>query len=100
MNLASQTSAIRAGALALLVAAFVAPSVHARPYPPPEPGDEQVVHAVSIGTPLAPQTAVPDVFERAVARHTIRVVAARASESAPTGEAKNQMPFTRLVKAG
>jgi hypothetical protein len=97
MNLAPQTSVLRAGALALLVAAFVVPSVHARPYPPPDAGDEQVVHAASIGTALTTQAPVPDVFERAVARHKAALAAARAPESDPMGEAKNQMPFTRLV---
>ena len=95
MNLAPQTAALRAGALALLVAAFVAPSVHARPYPPPDPGDEQVVHTAYIGQAI--QAAVPDVFERAVARHKAARVA-RASESAPAGEPKNQMPFNRPVR--
>jgi hypothetical protein len=99
MNLAPQVSAIRVGALALLVAAFVVPSVHARPYPP-EPGDEQVVHTVYVGTALAPQAAMPDVFERAVARHKAARAKARAAEAAPSGERKNQMPFTRLVRAG
>jgi hypothetical protein len=96
MNLAPQTTAIRAGALALLVAAFVAPAVHARPYPPPDPGDGQIVHAVSIGAAILPQGAVPDVFERAVARH--KAARVHTLDSAPTGEAKNQMPFIRLVR--
>jgi hypothetical protein len=95
MNLASQTSALRAGALALLVAAFVVPSVQARPYPP-DPGDEQVVHTVYLGQ--ATQAAVPDVFDRAVARHKAARAKIHASQSAPAGEPKNQMPFTRPVR--
>jgi hypothetical protein len=94
MNLAPQTAALRAGALALLVAAFVAPSVHARPYPP-EPGEERIVHTVYVGQAI--QQAVPDVFERAVARHKAAPAVVRAAESGPRGEPKNEMPFTRPV---
>jgi hypothetical protein len=95
MNLAPQTSALRAGALALLVAAFVVPSVHARPYPP-DPGDDQVVHTVYLGQAI--QAAVPDVFERAAARHKAAPAKAHASQAARAGEPKNQMPFTRPVR--